>query len=38
METYLMNISQIRDRLQGLGEIVIDFEMTICVLNTFPPH
>ena len=36
MATYLMNISQIRDQLQGLREIVSDSEMTTCVLNTLP--
>jgi len=38
MATNLMNISQIRHQLQGLGETITDFEMTICAQNAFPPH
>jgi len=32
-----MKIPQIRDRLQGLGEVVSNSEMTTCVLNALPP-
>ena len=37
MATYRMKIPQIRDRLQGLGEVVSNSEMTTCVLNALPP-
>lgn len=33
-----MNIFQIRDQLQGLVEIIYDYEMTMCVLNVLPPN
>lgn len=36
MATYIMKISQIRDQLQGLEEIIYDLEMTTYVINDFP--
>src|ERR1700733_10288546 len=33
---YFMNISEMRDQLQELGEVMSDREMTIVVLNTLP--
>jgi len=36
MSTYLTKISQLRDQLQGLGEVISDLEMTTCILNAFP--
>jgi len=38
MVTYLVKISQIRDQLKGLWEMVSDFKMAICVLKDFPPN
>ena len=34
--SYFMRISEIRDQLQDLGEIIFDKEMTTVVLNALP--
>ena len=34
--SYLMRVSQLRDQLQELGEIMSDKEMTTVVLNALP--
>lgn len=36
MSTYLMKISQLRDQLQRLGEVIFDSQITTCVLNALP--
>lgn len=38
MESFLMKVTHLRDHLQGLGELISDSEVTICVLNALPPE
>ena len=33
---YFMNVSEMRDQLQELGEVMLDREMTTVVLNALP--
>lgn len=36
LTSYRLKVSQLNYQLQGLGEVVSDFELTTCILNALP--
>lgn len=37
VDSYFVNVSKIKDQIEGIGEIIYDFELITFLLNGLPP-